>query len=198
MIKDWIKQNFVLALGLSLPLLLVVVFMAATVVPRMFATPPQYKLLFSINNYSENAKNYTVSYFVENNKLKALLKKEKGNTTFDQRRLMLFDPQQNSVIEINTDFPATILSDQTLLIKNTTQMKIDSNRVAPDGYFASDDDGWYGGGIVPELYGSGRYRNEPRIKKGAVSYRIPVQDYIGTYYYGPKTLFIGWVIEERK
>jgi len=35
--KNWIKENLVLVVGLTLPLLLIVLFFVATVIPKAFA-----------------------------------------------------------------------------------------------------------------------------------------------------------------
>ena len=41
-LKNFIKENFVLVVGLALPVLLVVLFFVASVLPKSMAVPPQY------------------------------------------------------------------------------------------------------------------------------------------------------------
>ncbi len=45
--KTFLKENIVLVLGISLPLLLIILFMLASGLPRFFVADPHYDLLFS-------------------------------------------------------------------------------------------------------------------------------------------------------
>jgi hypothetical protein len=50
--KQFIKENLVLVLGISLPLVLVVLFMLASILPAYFVEAPRYDVLFSDGRYS--------------------------------------------------------------------------------------------------------------------------------------------------
>jgi hypothetical protein len=50
--KQFIKENIVLALGVSLPLLLVLLFMLASILPAYFVEAPRHDVLFSDGRYS--------------------------------------------------------------------------------------------------------------------------------------------------
>ncbi len=50
--KKFIKENIVLTLGISLPLLLVVLFMVADALPKYWVADPQYDFFFSDSRYS--------------------------------------------------------------------------------------------------------------------------------------------------
>ncbi len=200
MLKNWIKENFVLALGLSLPLLLIIIFMASTVIPTMLATPPQYKLLFWNSDYGTTAYNYKTSFVVEGGQLKMKLQtpaQPSPYSDYNRPRLMVYDGKTNSIREINLNLPLNITEPQVIVLEDTQNMKIDTNMTAPDGYSVSAEYGWRGG-LIPEIYGSGYYRGGPRVKKGAASFKIPLENRnrYGYYSYG-EVNFIGWVVEEK-
>jgi hypothetical protein len=50
--KNFIKQNIVLAVGISLPLLLVALFILASILPAYFVEAPRYDVVFSDGRYS--------------------------------------------------------------------------------------------------------------------------------------------------
>ena len=61
--KNFIKENLVLVIGLALPVLLVVLFFVATVIPKAYNTPPQYEVLFSVVNYNyQNRPDFDMSF----------------------------------------------------------------------------------------------------------------------------------------
>lgn len=45
--KKFIKENFVLVLGLTLPLLLVLLFFVVIVLPKLFVMPPQHEMAYT-------------------------------------------------------------------------------------------------------------------------------------------------------
>lgn len=65
-IKNFVKENLVLLIGLILPLLLIVLFFVATVIPKSMATPPQYEMLFTVVKYDyQNASDFLLNYSVK-------------------------------------------------------------------------------------------------------------------------------------
>jgi hypothetical protein len=59
--KSFFKENFVLMVGLALPVLLIVGFMLASNLPQVLSDPPRYDLVFSPTDYPPNATNIPVS-----------------------------------------------------------------------------------------------------------------------------------------
>ncbi len=51
--KNFLKNNIVLVLGISLPLLLVIIFMLATALPKFFVANPSYDFIFSDGKYGD-------------------------------------------------------------------------------------------------------------------------------------------------
>jgi len=195
-LKNFIKENFVLALGLSLPVLLVAVFLFASIVPKHFATPPQYKLLLSSHDFSGSRKSdYAVDYIVKDGKLFAKLtpKKENDYSSY-YRYLLIYDGRTDSIKKIDIELPAADAYTQTttLPVSEAEGLVLDTSSKAPDGYaFTSGHGG--SRGIATEIFGGGYRYNNAYIKKGMVSYKLPVTQE-RYYYYNLE--FLGWITDE--
>jgi hypothetical protein len=59
--KSFFKENFVLVVGLALPVLLILGFMLASSLPQVLSDPPKYDLVFSTTDYPSNTNNIPVS-----------------------------------------------------------------------------------------------------------------------------------------
>lgn len=193
-IKRFIKENLVLVIGLSLPLLLIVLFFVATVIPKSMATPPQYEMLFTVTKYDyQNAPDYLLSYAVKDKHLilKAKKNEEKPKNS-NINTLLAYDAKTETVREINIDTSKLTETNSEMVVEETKNYVIDNSTVSPDGY-KLEGPNYSGGGLMGGLFGGG-YRNTGfRITKGNVSYKLPEtqQD----FYYN-QVKFIGWVIKK--
>lgn len=198
-LKNFIKENFVLAVGLALPVLLVFAFLAMSTLPRMFSTPPEYKLLLADrNNYytRDSQADYSMEFVVQNGTLHMRLKPTKKDQYVYTQRLMIYDLQNDSVKKVDIVLPPAGKYTQTTIlpVEAAAGFKIDTNSKAPDGYSFEQSRG-RSGGLVTDVFGGG-YRNRSQyVKKGMSSYRLPQVD--GSYYYYDNDAFIGWVVEEK-
>lgn len=197
-LKNFIKENFVLAVGLALPVLLVFAFLAMSTLPRMFSTPPQYKLLLADKDHYSNRdrQDYSMEFLVQNGSLKMRLKPVIKDQYGYTQRLMIYDLQNDSVKKVDIILPpAGKYTETTILpVEEAAGFKIDTNSKAPDGYGFEQSRG-RSGGLVTDVFGGG-YRNRSQyVKKGMTSYKLPQVD--GSYYYYDNDSFIGWIIEEK-
>lgn len=198
-LKNFIKENFVLAVGLALPVLLVFAFLAMSTLPRMFSTPPQYKLLLADKNHYSRSdqQDYDLEFLVQDGTLKMRLKPtKKEQYGYYTQRLMVYDLQNDSVKKVDIILPpAGKYTETTILpVTEAAGFKIDTNSKAPDGYSFAQSRG-RSGGLVTDVFGGG-YRNRSQyVKKGMTSYKLPQVD--GYYYYYGNDAFIGWVIDEK-
>ena len=191
--KNWIKENLVLVIGLTLPLLLIVLFFVATVIPKAFGTPPQYEMLFTTVRYDyQNPSEYQLDFFVKDQHLVVRSKKNQDkNNSYNGKRLMVYDGKTESVREIAID-TSKFSDGSEVILEETKHITIDTASVSPDGYML-DGHNYSGSGLLGGLFGGG-YRNSGfRVKKGGVGYKIPntQQD----YYYN-QVQFIGWIIKK--
>ncbi len=191
--KNFIKENLVLLIGLALPVLLIVLFFVATVIPKMYSTPPQYEVLFSVQDYtSQNKQDYIVDFKVKNKQLMIKTKKaDDKNYSYNSKKLMAYDAKTEVMREISID-ESKFSDGAEILLEETKNMTIDTAMVAPDGYML-ENQGYSGTGLIGGLFGGG-YRNHGyRLKKGNVGYKINTQQ--NNYYYDQLS-FIGWVVKK--
>lgn len=190
--KNWIKENLVLAIGLALPVLLIALFFVASVIPKMLGTPPQYAVLFSVQDYGyQNKPDYIIDFKVKNNQLMVKAKKadEKDNY-YNSKKLMAYDAKTEVMREISID--TSQLSDGAeIVLAETKNMTLDTNMTAPDGYVLENQH--YGNsGLVGGLFGGGNRNNGYRLKKGNVGYKINT---LQNNYYYDQLHFIGWIVK---
>jgi len=193
--KNFIKENLVLVIGLTLPILLIVLFFVASVIPKSMGTPPQYEMLFTINKYEyQKSPDYVIDFKVKDKKLMVSAKKtDEKNNSGNSTKLMAYDGKSETVREIALDVAkiGAAASNGEVILEETKDLTIDTSATAPDGYVLEAPN--YGsGGLLGGLFGGGYRNNGYRLKKGAVGYKIPNAQ--ADYYYG-QLQFIGWVVK---
>lgn len=194
--KNFIKQNLVLVTGLMLPLLLIVLFFVATVIPKSMGTPPQYEMLFTTVKYEyQNQPDYLLDFAVKDQRVIVKVKKnEDKNKSYNSKKLMAYDGKTETVREIAVDIDSIgkAAASGEMVLEATKNMMIATEITSPDGYVLEGPS--YGNsGLVGGLFGGG-YRNSGfRLKKGSVGYKVPnVQQ---DYYYN-QVQFLGWVVNK--
>ena len=191
--KNWIKENLVLVIGLSLPILLIVIFFLATVLPKSFSTPPQYEILFTTLKYEyENSPVYLVDFKVVNHQLMATVKKNDDKArNYNSKKLMTYNPKTETVREITIDLvKAAEANTNEVLLAETKDLKIDASMVSPDGY-QLDGARYSSNGLIGGLFGGGNHNSGYRLKNGAVAYKVQTSQ--PDYYYSDFK-FVGWVV----
>lgn len=192
--KNFIKENLVLVIGLSLPILLIVIFFLATVVPKSFGTPPQYEVLFTTLKYEyENSRIYQVDFNVVNHQLMVKVKKNfDTGRNYNSKKLMAYNAKTDSVREITIDLAkAAEAGEKDVILEETKGLNIDALPVSPDGYQLEGTN--YGNsGLMGGLFGVGHRNSGYRIKKGAVAYKVETAQ--PDYYYS-ELKFVGWIIK---
>jgi hypothetical protein len=194
--KNFIKENLVLVIGLTLPLLLIVLFFVATVIPKLTGMPPQYEMLFTANHYDyQNPSEYLLEYAVKNKQITVKAQKnDSKDRNYDFIRLMVYDGKTETVREIVVDIAKTAeaTTGSEVVLDETKNMTVDTSSVSPDGYIL-DGPSYGGSGLMGGIFGGG-YRNSGfRLKKGSVGYLVPNTQQ-NSYYNQMK--FIGWVIKK--
>ena len=201
-LKNFIKENIVLVMGLTLPVLLVAMFFFAVVLPRTMAVPPQYKMLFTTTRYNyDNPPPYNVDFFVKDGILKARVSKNvrkdghSGYDNYNWKKLMSYDGKTQSVREMPYDLSkmSNVVDGSEVVFDEFKNIKIDSSTKAPDGYEFKNS-GYHSGGMPMGIFYGGSGRSSHRVIKGAVSFKIPNNG--GNGYYSHNTQFIGWIIQK--
>jgi hypothetical protein len=198
--KAFLRDNPTIAFGLGLPLLLVVVFLLISGVPRLLVAPPQYDVLYATEYY-----NYGngVQISVANRKVQVVY--QGAVLGYQTPRLWRYHAKTGAVQEIAIALPPGLLppgqaanaADLALRltpidVPDVAGLTVDASSIAPDGYeFRSGETG-YSRDVFTGLFGLSRYRNEAVLYKSGRSVRLPNAD--GVNYYGNYARFIGWVV----
>jgi hypothetical protein len=197
--KNFIKDNFVLIVGLTLPVLLMFGFMLAAHMPQALSDPPKYDLVFAVTEYPSYSGTIPISVklYIKDGVLKAQYTKNpsqpSGYTGSNiWKKLYLYDASAKTVKELPFPYPADMdkidsLREETL--EATKGMKLDTTTQAPDGY-ALTTDSYSHSGLFGDIFGGGSYSNEPVLQKGTS--RVKLSDSRTNFnYMNPE--FVGWV-----
>lgn len=196
-VKNLIKNNFVLVIGLALPALLMIGFMIAASLPNVVSDPPEHDLIFAIPDHT--SRNLPVALKLTVNQDGALqaqvtpVRQENyGYGTW--KKLYLYEARAQKVRELPLPYPADmdqIAEVREFTVEATQGMKLDTASESPDGYALSHA-GYSRSGLIGELFLGSRYDSAPRLRKGSHSVRLDAPDE-RAFYYG-NIEFIGWVI----
>lgn len=215
--RKFVKDNLVLLTGILLPILLIVLFMVASTLPRMMATPPQYDFLFTANQYHSNLNSpVQLSLKVDDKtgKVTAIITENQRHDNGYYRNnnfpvVYRYDAQHQTARAINHNYFREFLQehgDKLLEDKKLetpdflSGLTLDKNTVSPDGYTLETDYRRYNDSLAGFMFSMGRssrYRGY-RLKKGNTSFSFEVSGADGhPYYYGNSFTFLGWVIKDE-
>jgi hypothetical protein len=196
--NSFIKSNFVLIVGLALPVLLMISFMIFATLPQKLADPPRYDFVFSTSDFNTGFSKLPVSanFVVRDGKLKAqyVAYEQPGGYGNNWRKLYIYEADTQKVRQLSFGYPQdmdNITGTREDVVEATKHLALDTTLVAPDGYQLSYD-GYSRSGLFNDLFWGGGYSNESRLRKGASSVRLAPADSNTHFYYGD-VQFIGWV-----
>lgn len=196
---NFIKQNFALVLGLALPALLMVFFLASTMIPQTLSDPPKYDLVFAVHDYPNNYQSpVNVKLIVKDGTLTAQYTKIAPNTPNyyynGWKKLYLYNASTQKVRELTFGYPPEpekIEGMREEPVEAAKGLKLSTEVESPDGYSLSHE-GRSRSGLFNEIFWNGGYSSEARLRKGASSVKLMGPN-DRTYYYG-SIEFIGWVV----
>ncbi len=193
--KNFIKENFVLLVGLTLPVLLMAVFMLAVMLPNSMSDPPKYDMVFWVDEYRNSNLPVNVNLSVDKDGvLTAQYTKNPDHNYYSWKKLYIYEAKDRKVRELPLPLPEdanTMVEIKTEPVAATSQMKLDTTLQSPDGFELSYD-GYWRGGFMSEVFWGGGYSNEVRLRKGSASFRLMGSDDRTYFYYG-NVRFLGWV-----
>lgn len=179
-----IKENFVLAVGLCLPVIMVAAFLLTSAIPRMITPAPQFSVVFSVQSY--NSSDYNVRYFIDKDAIKAKVdKRGKETTPYYLEELYIYNPIEKKLRKIEFTPPSNA-GHAEVTVESVKDLKVSTKETSPDGYQFSRHDRNRSGGL---FFFDGGYREGYRLHKGAASYNIPDSP----NRYGSNVKFLGWV-----
>jgi hypothetical protein len=197
--RNFFKDNFVLIVGLALPVILMVGFMMAQSMPAAMTDPPKYDLIFSAPDYPSN-KNLPVSVLlvVRDGTLKAQYTRvaPQQYTYNTWLKLYRYDAKTQLVSELPFGYPEDMDKIETMredTVEATKNLKLSTTLTSPDGYDMSYETNRHHGLVNEILWNFGNNSSEMRLRKGASSVRLTTGNNQYPFYYGSAT-FVGWVV----
>jgi hypothetical protein len=192
--KAFIRDNLLIVISIALPLLVIILFALASIIPNLMATPPKYDLLLSLHDRAvPNSSQIRYNFVVKDGQLKADLSKLDKTNYQGNPRLFLYQHTSGVVKEIGFQIPADLgdFSDRTEVdVPEFIGRKLSSVLLAPDGYeFRGRRSG---GGMMTELFGGRRNRTDISIVNGGAAVRLRLPD---TDYWYNNVRFVAWVVE---
>ena len=197
MSRAFLRNNLVLVVGLTLPVLLMAGFMVASSLPDSLSDPPRHDLIFAVNEFGPNTNlPVTVRLIVKDQVLRAQythVTPQPGGAGF-WKKLYRYEAGSQAVRELAFGVPQdvdAISGTREEIVAATADIRLDTSLRSPDGYELTFGDTGRSG-LLTELFWSS-YSYEPRLKKGSSSVRITTGDnqpYIST----GNMEFIGWVV----
>lgn len=194
-----IRENTALVVGASMPIGVVILFLAATHVPRFFVDPPQYDFVFSDQGPRSSRPSrwvYTIDVDAQRRiRVQAVWQAEEGY--HGGERLFIYEHESDSVREIRIpllepsrpaeqEAPAELR--HTIDVPELRDVIVDERRVAPDGYEFSEPQ-YRGGGLFGLFYRGGEAR-ATISKNGAV---VEIDQAVSRPFYN-SIRFHGWVL----
>ncbi|MCB1839190.1 MAG: hypothetical protein H6858_00780 [Rhodospirillales bacterium] len=191
--KGFLKEHFVLMIGVSLPLILSLIFFLSANLPFETISPPQYAFVFAQDFYYRNNPNYPYQLVVNEQKALELhySPPEKDNMSWTAPMLFLCDPKSKKVEKI--DLPQFDAKEAVVVpFPALKDKQFDPSLTSPDGFtFRTEYQG--SGNLMTELFGGG-YSGRSRIILSKDGHDFPIKT-DAPYYYGQGDL-IGWVVKE--
>ena len=186
-----LRENATLAVGIVLPILVVVFFLLATYIPRLLVDPPQYDFLFvQANDYRDQPSRWRYEIDIDSQRklrVRAFLTKA---GTYYRPRLFLFEHLSANVQEIGLPIPEATENAEDGVVLEVPQFAnqvIDPHQIAPDGYELIEPRS-RGGGFSSLFYRGGR--SSMAIGKSGAVVAVPVGTDIGYQAYR----FLGWIV----
>ena len=187
-----LRENPMIAASILLPLIVVVFFLLATALPKMFVDPPGYSLLFTVPDYTPRSPEIEIRYSVNEGRLR--VQAYNSDTSYrNTPRLYLFDHEKRVTREIPFDLPVSKDSfdnGDEIEVPELRDQQILTDYTAPDGYEIHGP-GYRNDNLVTALFGGRRHKSLTIHKSGAV-FEIP---HPGTNSYYYNVTFLGWLVD---
>jgi hypothetical protein len=186
-----LKDNMPLVVGISLPVLLVLMFWIATVIPTLTVPDPQHDMLYTADYYDYNVvTSGAVHIEIRDGRLRAVYRETEDQNYRNAPRIYYFDVSAGSTQELSIEIPADVEDGQDLEIPEARGLKLSKKNIAPDGY---SFDASYSSRSGFFFFDSG-YRYRGLIRKDGRAIKIPTH---GHQYQG-NLRFLGWVLESEQ
>lgn len=190
-----VQGNPALAIGVALPIVVVVVFVLVSAVPRWLTAPPAHDLLLAYDDPLQSRRRAVgVVVDVVDGRLRARIAERDELRLEGIPRLFRYDAASGRVEEIEIRVPADAadLPDGTELpVPDLAGTELSTLLTAPDDYVFRGQRG-RSGSVFGGLFGVGGARADVLIEKDGAVVRVPVPTASA---YPGQVRFLGWAVE---
>ena len=183
------QKHLILATSIALPLLLVLLFALAMVIPRLSVEPPQHALLVSTPWYQDGRQvNGNLHFEVSEGTLYFRFNANRNpNFILPVSRLHLFDPSTGALEEINYVVPEELEDNMLYPVAELASRGFSGSSLSPDGY--NYDNSYRGSRGFLFMNG---YRYSAKIEKQGRVVKIPA---INDAQFAGSPQFVAWLVE---
>ncbi len=191
--KALFARNPLIAFSIVLPLLVVALFAAVTVVPGLFVDPPGYDFLIVDRNHDlADQRAIELEFVVDDGQLVATLHQLEASRSGRISRVYRFDHRTSTLSEIHLPLPENVAQLPTgsrLTFDELARLKISTSLQAPDGYEFLGNPG--SPGLMMDFFGASRSRSSIVIAIDGVKVRVRLPGSRRWYY---DVQFLGWIV----
>ena len=189
----FLRDNAFLVAAASLPLVVVLFFLLASVVPRWLTPPPAHDVLVRVDGLYDQTTRVGVAFNVRDGRVEATIRGRKANDYLQRAILLQVDHATMIAREIPLDLPAEMAEHdppRTFVVEALAGQRVLAEPTAPDGY-RLEHRTRRGPGLVGEVFGMNRYENQTAlVNRGRV---VPII-LPPRYGYLSSALLVGWVV----
>ena len=186
----FLKENWVLCVGFSLPLLLTLLFFMSTQIALSSIDPPRYSVVF-YEDYGRTDDPYRL--VVKGHQLYFLyfpLTEENNYRKRTKPRLFIYNPVTDTKQEIELPSVDDPLIKVDELVQGLPAKKLTTLEQSPDGYIF--DTKYRGdGNLITYMFGGSRSRGDVLLINDSYSVKIPNVERYATH-------FVGWLTDEEE
>lgn len=192
--KAFLKENFVLVLGISLPLILVIAVIALQSIIRSSVEPPQYGIVFA---EPETYYMQPWAFEVKNKKLVITYQEDNRPDHYIDVSVWLqhYDPVSGKMERVRINKPDNYNEGEEVTItvpQHFADLSLSDKNKSPDGYTFSRAS-HSSSSIFTDIFGYNSRKRDYRLHKNGVSFNLPDR---GHKYRYENAVFIGWVEHE--
>jgi hypothetical protein len=195
------RDNAFIVAAVALPVLVGAFFVVASAIPRFTVPGPTFDLVLRAGRpYDSVPSKVSVDFNVREGRVEATIRAIPKEQGYVQRwGLLYLDHNTLAVREIPLDLPTSLEpgeESRTVVIEALSNMRVSAQTTAPDGYTLENSTSG-GPGIVGDLFGIGRYRqNAALVNRGRIIRVELPSPYQEPYQSMP--FAIGWVTEGQR
>jgi hypothetical protein len=195
----FLRQNPFLVAAVSLPLVVVGLFLVASAIPRWVVPPPAYDCVLVSRHepYNQARPRVAMDFAVRDGRVEATVRGLPADGYPQVPTLYLFDHKTMTVREIPVELPAALTQADpplTMSVAALAGRRVLADARAPDGYELNSRSN-RGPGIVGDLFGMRSYGDRVSLVNRGRVVRISLPGDRYGYGYGYGLSVLGWVTE---